>query len=292
MKLKIGTFCLALILGACNSSSKQAGSETTSPAQPASPEEKDESTQNQTVSERKDELKGYMDYCLDDGGDEQLRKTVEALKALTLEELCGISAGRLDRMSSIDLSGLLVSDIRPLRSFKGLKILRLSANQIIDLKPLAKLSSLEELYIDNNASLENLEGLESLSRLKVLSLSSTSVTSQSLESIKALASLVSLNIRNSEVRSLASLNGLIRLEELNASLTELEDLSGAQGLSRLRSFDASDTKVSNLSPLAGLELLETLSLENTPISLGEVVKDETNCPAQAVSQVLMNFCTL
>ncbi len=134
-----------------------------------------------------------------------------------------LGADYFDLVLHVDLDNSQVNDLTPLARLTGLQQLWLNATQIRDLTPLVKLTSLQELAL-GEAPVRDLTPLATLTELKWLWLSDTQVS----------------------------------------------DLTPLAGLKSLEWLDLKNTQVNDLTPLAKLTSLQKLELENTPVSKEQV----------------------
>jgi Leucine-rich repeat (LRR) protein len=215
--------------------------------------------------------------------------------------------GRNDyaKVTSLDLSGKEVSDIRYIGKFKNLKSLRigdliipeletpkwktaLQRLHIIKLKPQEKMvlfinpnfnhtkqiSSLQNISQDN---LIDLNPLKKLKNLQFLSLSNT----MSLKNVfdtgfkqsgKIFISRNPESIINPETfvntipfKNINPISSLTSLKSLSLGSTLISDLTPLKDLKNLQSLYLSETDVNDLEPTKNLKFLTTLFLSNTKI---------------------------
>jgi len=110
----------------------------------------------------------------------------------------------------LDLSGMSITDISPLRHMTGLAILNLENNEIIDISPLEGLREMMILGLGNNriGDLAPLHGLKN--------------------------SLLALSLEGNPIQDLKQLRPLANLEVLNLSGVAISDLELGKYLRRLR----------------------------------------------------------
>ena len=136
------------------------------------------------------------------------------------------------------------------------------SNTVSDLAPLARLTSLSSLNLENNrvSTLTPLAGLKSLGWLW---LSGNEITD--LTGLEGLSELGVLDLTDNAVSSLEPLSGLVSLHRLYLNRNNISDLAPLTGLTRLQDLSLNDNKVSGLEPLVQLRLWE-LDLGNNNIS--------------------------
>ena len=167
------------------------------------------------------------------------------------------------RLRRLDLHYTNISNLSSLSKISTLQELRLDNTQIIDLQPLADLAALQHLYL-NNTQVSNLGPLAGLAALQELSLSNTQVSD--LRSLSKLTALQKLRLDSTQVSDLRPLAGLTALKELYLNDTKVSNLRPLSELSALQKLRLDSTQVSDLRPLVGLKTLQYLSLHNTKVS--------------------------
>lgn len=125
--------------------------------------------------------------------------------------------------------------------FCHIGVIRVRNYEFHDLRKLACLNKLEELWVENT-SITDISPLESMTQLKCLDLGKT------------------------EIQSISSLRNLRKLEFVSIASTSITDIGPLSEISSLLEVDLSDTPVSNVSPLAKLHNLRTLDIRGTNIS--------------------------
>jgi hypothetical protein len=176
-----------------------------------------------------------------------------------------------------DLARDMILDGRapPMTWRPWIKELDIAGCEIKDLSPLAGLSALEQLVL-NDTPVSDLAPLAGLTMLRWLWLDSTQVSD--LSPLAGLIALESLYLRNTPVSDLSPLAGLSALEQLVLNDTQVSDLSPLAGLTALESLYLRNTPVSDLSPLANLAALRWLDLDDaqasSPIMTSETAANE------------------
>ena len=141
-----------------------------------------------------------------------------------------------------------VSDLAPLAGLTSLSSLNLENNRVSTLTPLAGLKSLGWLWLSRN-EITDLTGLEGLSELGVLDLTDNAVSS--LEPLSGLVSLYRLYLNRNTISDVAPLAGLTRLQDLYLNDNKVSGLEPLVQL-RLRDLDLGNNNISNLDGLAQL----------------------------------------
>lgn len=124
---------------------------------------------------------------------------------------------------------------------------------ISDLTPLADLTALRRLFLNNNPVSD-------------------------LTPLKGLAALNELYIVRTQVRDLTPLADLTGLEKLALTGTQVSDLMPLTGLTGLKWLSLQSTQVSDLTPLTGLTALRWLYLGDTQVSDADVEKLKVALP--------------
>jgi serine/threonine protein kinase/Leucine-rich repeat (LRR) protein len=203
-----------------------------------------------------------------------LEHGVAGLPAEHANQLLGL-VGRTARVSRVNISGLRVSDLSPLRNM-SLSELDASGTEVSNLAPLRNMP-LRRLVLDGTrvADLSPLSGMA----LEQLMLDSTRV--QDLEVLRGMP-LNRLHVRDTLVESLEPLRGapLTQVDLRGSRVASLQPLQGA----KLRVLRCSHTKVRSIRPIAGqplveaeiegLELTEISALQGAPLRQLYAAKNE------------------
>ena len=167
-----------------------------------------------------------------------------------LRELIGVD--HFATVKSATLPNTTITDLSPLASLIGLKLLHLECTEVHDLLPLTGLTDLETLIL-YHVRVSDHSSLPNLPNLKVLSVSGTSITS--LRLVKNLTSLETLVVRDVRVSDLSPLASLANLEELWVVGTQVNDLSPLVNMTSLKALALSNVPIKDLSTLANLTKL-------------------------------------
>ena len=156
-----------------------------------------------------------------------------------------------------------VSDISPLAGLTRLTGLWLDNTSISDVSALAGLTQLTQLYL-NNTSISDVSALAGLTQLTQLYLNNTSISDVS--ALAGLTQLTQLYLNNTSISDVSALAGLTQLTHLNLNNTSISDVSALAGLTQLIDLRLHHTSISDVSALAGLTQLTWLYLNHTSIS--------------------------
>jgi Leucine-rich repeat (LRR) protein len=170
---------------------------------------------------------------------------------------------QLARLRSLDLSGLPVHDLFPLRGLTRLERLILDDTRVADLSPLVYCLSLRELSCVR-CPLGDLRSLARMKQMELLDISYSDLPSlASLPAFPALRELRAAGIPAGDFEAIARLEAL---QELDLSYARVADLSFLAPLKRLEVLQCSSTPLSDLSPLARLPRLRVLYCEQTLVA--------------------------
>ncbi|NRA67750.1 MAG: hypothetical protein HRU19_24930 [Pseudobacteriovorax sp.] len=216
--------------------------------------------------ERADEDKTFIHYCEEADLEGELAKTVQYIKDQIGEDLCGLTAGRLSRITDFSFQVTGVVDIRPLRHHKTMETLDLFSQRVTDFTVLATMPRLASVNVSRNP-ITDLTAFANLERLETL---------------------IATDIAG--VTSLSTLAGANSLTELNVSQTGITNLTGLEGFTSLQTLDISNTDVADVSALSAITMITTFNAAGTALALDPASANETNCPTTASSVVVATFC--
>ena len=210
------------------------------------------------------------------GEDREPPETVEGIFEDVVRSELGLAEGEAipsERLREVTKAHLCrhVFDDRGLElvaALTGLKYLCLADTDVSDLRALAGLTRLEELYLQHSSCVTDVAPLAGLVNLRVLRLKRTRVSD--LRPLAGLERLEMLDISDTEVADLTPLGGLRRLNELymgSSRVTRLAPLAGCVGLEWL---DIEGTQVADLTPLYGLARFEELRVGGSLVSEEQV----------------------
>lgn len=158
-----------------------------------------------------------------------------------------------------------ISDLSPLANLTQLQQLDLDNNNITDVSPLAKLTSLQELHLNSNkiSDISVLSGLHNLTNLEVGYNSITDLTP-----LSGLHLLSNLNISgNAALSNLNSLASLTNLESLRAAyLPALTDITGIKNAVKLSKLELENDNLTDVAALQNISSLTKVVLDSNHIS--------------------------
>ena len=122
--------------------------------------------------------KTFTEWCQQKASlPQETRRTVEALLNVAETQNCSQANQTLTKLTSLELWGNKISDIKPLSNLTKLTSLYLSGNQISDIQPLSNLTKLTSLYLLFN-QISDIKPLSNLTNLTELYLSGNPLTSK------------------------------------------------------------------------------------------------------------------
>ncbi|PKN94566.1 MAG: hypothetical protein CVU44_05645 [Chloroflexi bacterium HGW-Chloroflexi-6] len=178
---------------------------------------------------------------------------------------------RLDLLAITDLdaSGRDIKRLDGIEALRRLAVLNLADNVVEDLSPLANLSMLSELNLQNN-QIFDLEFIN-FNQITHLPLRSLSLRDNYIENIVPLShfyGLQELNLRGNRIKNIESLAGLTGLVSLNLHSNPVE--TGLDGLSNLQNLQTLIMRNVVIGEdfhfLASLTKLQRLNIRNSAIS--------------------------
>ena len=194
--------------------------------------------------------------------DPALREAIR--EELGLPATTPLTKDNMQELEHLSVEGRGIVDIKGLEFARNLVSLHLGdeGNYVIDLSPLATLTSLMSLNVGGN-QIADLRPFLNLTNLTELSLWNSEVTDVS--PLGSLTSLTYLNLANNRVSNLSSLANLRSLEILNLFENEVENVVPLAGLKNLKELILTNNRIRDLSALVELTKLRTLLLKGNPI---------------------------
>jgi GTPase SAR1 family protein len=173
------------------------------------------------------------------------------------------AVSELTWLQAISFSNTKIIDLSPIANLSSLKNLNLSNTPIVDISPVAGLPSLQ--YLDVSfTQVEEISPVENLSSLRILRASNTHI--KNLSPIANLFSLQQLDVSFTQIKDISPAENLSSLQVLFARNTQIENIPQIANLSSLRHLNLSNTQIKDLSPIANLTGLETLLVMNTLVN--------------------------
>ncbi|HEV7251589.1 MAG TPA: leucine-rich repeat domain-containing protein [Mesorhizobium sp.] len=202
-------------------------------------------------------------------------RTVEALLAATPEDVagrgqpaaCQRAQDFLAGLSSLNLSGLGLTNAAPLVPLVDLTALDLSENGLVDISPLARLTKLSFLDLSGN-DVQNLSALSALTALSELRLAGNGIAN--LRPLSALVALRKLDLSQNGISDLRPLARLVAVTELILAGNAIDgaSLEPLAGLSALTFLDVSNNRIESLEGIAALPSNVSIRLDGNPVLAG------------------------
>lgn len=195
------------------------------------------------------------------------KHTIEELKKLCpiRRDIVGCAL-YLEVQTDIDLSGRNILDVKPLEALTSLEYLALENNEISTIAPLSSLIKLKELDLQNN-QVKTLEPLALISDLKVLNINRNRINDPGLKWIEKLDGLTNLYAWGNGLSDITPIGRLHSLEKLYLGDNRIVNVQPLQSLTKLIRLDLSHNKISNIDSLKPLSSnLKTLVLSGNLLS--------------------------
>ena len=192
-----------------------------------------------------------------------------ALRAAIREELAlpavmPLTQENMLQLHRLNAGGKGITNLKGLEFARNLVDLHLGdeGNYVIDLRPLATLTSLINLNVGGN-QVADLRPLANLTHLTGLSLWNNQVTNVS--SLRSLTALTYLNLADNHVSDLSPIANLINLEKLDLFDNEIQNVAPLADLKSLKHLILTENHIQDFTPLAGLMSLQALWIKGNPI---------------------------
>ncbi len=171
----------------------------------------------------------------------------------------------LEQLTTLDATGRGVRDLLGLEHATALVSLRLDDNDVSELRPITRLSSLRFLYLAGNP-LRDLTPLGNLDDLFVLSLHGVEAI-PNLEPLRRMTRLEHAYLSGTGASDGTPLAGLARLRILHLESNQLDDVSFLSGLTQLRDLRLAGNRITDVSAL----------VDNPGLAAGARVDLRSNC---------------
>ena len=175
-----------------------------------------------------------------------------------------ITAEDVANLSTINGSGMQITDLTGLENCRSLGSLDLAKNQISDLGPIKGLVNIQYLNLAENR-IEDITPLKGIAALQYIELSSNRV--RDLEPLTALTNMSALYLSRNQLSDITPLLNLSRLSSLYLDHNKVREITGLNKLRNLSSLSLAHNQLTDLSPLIGLDRLHFLFLENNELQV-------------------------
>ena len=146
-----------------------------------------------------------------------------------------IDLSEVDNIYDLDLSNLMLSDIRFLSYFKDLESLNIENNSIVDISSLNGLENLTEL----NAGTNLIENICLFTNTNLVSLDLNNNLITDIDCLGGFDQISILDVSNNEIRFIEKLNVFPNARDINLSHNKIIGISGMEHLFLLESLDVS-----------------------------------------------------
>jgi hypothetical protein len=188
-------------------------------------------------------------------------------KEITEEDLLSLDSLRR-------VAGGIICSLKGIEKCINLRYAHLGGEAICDLSPLANLTLLEVLWLDQNHVISDVSPLAGLVHLKELSLASNQI--EDLSPLVTLAVLEYLDISDNEkLRDISAIASMRNLRELWLQRSPLNSIGPIAGLAKLHTLWVAACGVRDIEPIASLSELRTLVLDFNQIGDITAIQDLT-----------------
>jgi Leucine-rich repeat (LRR) protein len=155
-----------------------------------------------------------------------------------------------------------IKDLTGLEKCKNLAEIRLTKNQISDIKPLKDLINLQSLDLAKNA-IKDIGPLANLKGLQYIELSSNQI--EKLEPLGGLTNLTALYLGGNAIKDISPLAPLSRLASLSLPKNQIHEIKVLEKVNKIWNLDLCDNRIEDIGPLAKQTELKLLIMERNAI---------------------------
>ena len=167
-----------------------------------------------------------------------------------------ITQADMRQLTSLNAAARQIAELTGLEYATNLTELRLGENPITDISPLAHLTQLSFLRLNDCWTIDDISPLAHLTQLKGLDLDRNLIVD--ISPLTGLTALESLDIRFNQIENLGPLANLTQLTRLILSNNQIKDVRPLATLTRLEILDIQANSITDHSPLDGLSLTDFL----------------------------------
>ena len=192
------------------------------------------------------------------------------------ETLDKIKEAKESKIDTLRLGKTGIKDLNPLAELTDVRLLFLNDNEITNIEPLSNLTSLIRLSLHSN-KIKNLHPLTKLTNLEELHLMDNEISD--ISPLSGLTKLKDLQIYNNAIIDLKRLSQLTKLKTLQAGTNPLNgDIQFIAKMKDLNRLTLNNVKHFDLSPLHGMKNLKFLGLWDSEFSEKEIQELEKSLP--------------
>jgi len=185
-----------------------------------------------------------------------------AIRAKLNKQVEDLDDNKLLSLDSLSASGVLprnrISSLKGLENCKNLIYLYMGSQDISEVSPLASLTKLKYLWLDQNRKISDVTPLSELTELEDLNLNNNLVTD--ITSLNNLIGIKILDLYNNDIRNIFSLRNLLNLTTLFLSDASFSDISPLKNLIKLKELWLIKCSITDISALSDLIEIENLHL--------------------------------
>lgn len=212
-------------------------------------------------------------------------KSIEELRN-TLPKSVKVHGKEIDiKNNTLDLSKLKIKDIldiKDLNYLTSLQQLWLDGNQITEIKGLNELTNLEVLFLNGN-QITMIDGLDNLSHLKILNLDRNQITE--IKGLDKLLNLKELRLIGNQITEIKGLDKLINLQELWLPENQITEIKGLDKLLNLQDLWLHGNQITEIKNLDKLNNLKQISLYDN-----KILENESKCIVNGISKLKELSC--
>jgi len=191
--------------------------------------------------------------------DPHLELYVRLALQVPLGTLTDSALGQLDSLFVVPANPKMYS-LKGIEKCSHLAVAQFSGESIGDITPLASLTSLTWLDIDQSWAFKDISSLSSLVNLKHLNLYGNYVSD--ISAVAGLKTLQYLNIaENSGIQDISVVANLFQLQELDIENSHLNSIVPISQLTQLKTLYLATCGISDITPLVNLRNLQLLELD-------------------------------
>ncbi len=188
--------------------------------------------------------------------DPNLRRAVS--EALNLPADASITQVDMRRLTSLNAKNRQITELTGLEYATNVTELRLGENPITDISPLAHLTQLSFLRLNDCWTIDDISPLADLAQLQGLDLDRNLILD--IGPLSGLTALISLDIRHNQIEDLSPLANLTQLTVLSLNNNQIVDVSPLAYLTQLTQLWLDNNRIKDVRPLATLARLNVLHI--------------------------------